>query len=85
MSKRWRGPNRGTPSIELEELGTHFRVVIGTIRTQATRTDSRDRNIVEQLSKNESLSTAEIAEFIGLSHRATLTRLRSLVDSWSGG
>lgn len=70
----------GLPAPRLEELGTHFRVVIGTIRTQATRTDSKDRNIVEQLSKNESLSTAEIAEFIGLSHRATLTRLRSLVE-----
>ena len=64
----------------LEELGTHFRVVIATVRTQKTRTDPRDRMILEELSNAESLSTAEIAELIDLSRRATLTRLRSLVE-----
>jgi predicted HTH transcriptional regulator len=63
-----------------EEVGTHFRVVIATVRTQQARTNTKDRMILEKLGKAESLSTAEIAGLIDLSTRATLTRLRLLVE-----
>ncbi len=64
----------------LEEVGTHFRVVIASAHTQKARTNSKDSMIFEELSKADSLSTAELAGLIGLSLRATLTRLRSLVE-----
>jgi len=70
----------GLPAPALEELGTHFRVAISTARTEKTKSDSKDDLILKQLGKTESLSTAEIAELIDLSHRATLTRLRSLSE-----
>jgi predicted HTH transcriptional regulator len=70
----------GLPTPVLEELGTHFRVVIRTIRTQKAKPASKDRTILEQLAKAESLSTAETAALVGLSSRATFTRLRSLVE-----
>jgi predicted HTH transcriptional regulator len=65
---------------ELEEVGTHFRVTIGKVRVEKARTDARDRAILAELSKTESLSTAAIARRIKLSPRATHTRLRSLTE-----
>jgi len=70
----------GLEAPALEEVGTHFRVTIGKARVEKARTDTRDRSILAELGKTESLSTAEIARRIRLSPRATLTRLRSLAE-----
>ena len=70
----------GLEAPALEEIGTHFRVTIGKARVEKARTDTRDRSILAELGKTESLSTAEIARRIRLSPRATLTRLRSLAE-----
>ena len=64
----------------LEEVGTHFRVVISTVRQQKPHMDDRDSRIIEALRANETLSTAQIAEVIGISTRGTRTRLQSLIE-----
>ena len=70
----------GLPAPSLEEVGTHFRVVISTVRSQKPRLDEKDQRIVEKLRAAEMLSTAQIAKAIGLSTRGTRTRLNSLVQ-----
>jgi predicted HTH transcriptional regulator len=69
----------GLPPPVLEEVGTHFRVVISTVRQQPPRIDDRDGRIIEALRANETLSTAQIAQLIGMSTRGTRTRLQALV------
>jgi predicted HTH transcriptional regulator len=70
----------GLPPPVLEEVGTHFRVVISTVRQQKPHMDDREGRIIEALRTNETLSTAQIAELIGMSRRGTRTRLQSLVE-----
>ena len=64
----------------LEEVGTHFGVVISAVRQQKLHIDDRDGHIIEALRTNETLSTAQIAKFIGMSTRGTRTRLQSLIE-----
>jgi predicted HTH transcriptional regulator len=69
----------GLPAPVLEEVGSHFRVLISTVRQQQPRIEDRDRRIIEALRANDTLSTAEIAGLIEMSTRATRTRLQALV------
>ncbi|HVE44542.1 MAG TPA: helix-turn-helix domain-containing protein [Gammaproteobacteria bacterium] len=71
----------GLAQPKLEEIGTHFRVTIYTQQRHAStfKPDKTDQNILSLLRKNNGFSTKEIAEHIGLSTRATRTRLVKLL------
>jgi ATP-dependent DNA helicase RecG len=62
-----------------EELATRFRVTIATARTSRPVLDETDQAIMETLAVEKGCSTSEIADAIGLSPRATRTRLARLV------
>jgi len=64
----------------LEEIGTHFRVTLSTERVAAPSVDEKDRAILEALGDEEGRVTSEIARAIGLTTRATRTRLSRLRD-----
>ena len=63
-----------------EELGNRFRVTFNTQQEAAARGDDKDQAILEALKEGEGLATSEIAIAIGLSPRATRTRLSRLSD-----
>lgn len=62
-----------------EELGTRFRVTMSSERVTRTAMDAMDRAILAELSGEAGRLTSEIAEAIGLTSRATRTRLARLV------
>jgi ATP-dependent DNA helicase RecG len=63
-----------------EELATRFRVTISTARGARPARDKTDEAILASLPGSAGLLTNEIARAIGLSSRATRTRLARLVD-----
>jgi predicted HTH transcriptional regulator len=63
-----------------EEIATRFRVTITTTRVGPTVVDETDQAILGRLGGANGLATSEIAAAIGLSPRATRTRLARLVD-----
>lgn len=65
-----------------EEIGTHFRATLFSEVETAPVLDKTDKLILEYLkkSKDEGLSTQDIANNIDLSVRATRTRLIKLID-----
>ncbi|MDO8501003.1 MAG: helix-turn-helix domain-containing protein [Gemmatimonadaceae bacterium] len=63
----------------LEEIGIRFRVTIRTERVGAVELDPIDRAIVALVTAPDGLATREIASGIGLTPRATRTRLAALV------
>ncbi|MBN2553129.1 MAG: putative DNA binding domain-containing protein [Spirochaetales bacterium] len=65
----------------LEEIATRFRVTIFTERVGTPALDETDQAIMDALARGEGLLTSEIARRIGLSPRATRTRLARLVGS----
>jgi DNA-binding transcriptional ArsR family regulator len=62
-----------------EELATRFRVTIATARAGPPVLDDTDQAILESLAGGQGHSTSEIAAAIGLTPRATRTRLARLV------
>jgi DNA-binding transcriptional ArsR family regulator len=64
----------------LEEIGTRFRVTIHTTPTGAPSVDKTDQAILDTLAAGNGLSTQEIATVIGLTARATRSRLLKLVE-----
>ena len=64
---------------ELEEVGIRFRVTLRTAQVAATTLDGTDRRIVAFVKAPDGRATREIAHEIGLTPRATRTRLASLV------
>jgi len=64
-----------------EEIGTHFRVTIFSKRVGPPLADETDGKILGLLAERGPLSIAVIAKEIGLSARATLTRLRNLLET----
>ncbi|WP_407674008.1 ATP-binding protein [Paludibaculum fermentans] len=74
--------DRGLAAPHFEEIGTHFRVTLSSKRIHEPPTDSRDQAILSALaaSGGQGRSTARIAKEIGMSPRATRTRLASLVE-----
>ena len=71
----------GLDAPQLEEVGTHFRVTLSTVRRHAPAADDRDRTILKALGKSGSrgLSTSMIAAKVGISARAARMRLAALV------
>jgi predicted HTH transcriptional regulator len=64
-----------------EEIAARFRVTFGMERIARPALDSTDSAIVEALARGRGLLTSEIAQAIGLTSRATRTRLARLVGS----
>ena len=62
-----------------EEIATRFRVTIATTRVDRPVLDKTDQSILARLAVNKGLLTSEIAKAIGLTPRATRTRLARLV------
>lgn len=69
----------GLPAPVFEEIATRFRVTIGTTQVGPRVVEDTDQAIQDALSGARGLATSEIAAAIGLSPRATLTRLARLV------
>ena len=70
----------GIGAPKLEEIGIHFRVTISSARVRQPKTDSVDRRIAALFSDGAARSTAAVAKHVGLSQRATLTRLKSMIS-----
>lgn len=64
-----------------EEIGTRFRVTLSTSRIGPPVLDETDQAIVDALAGAKGLLTSEVAKVIGLTPRATRTRLARLVAS----
>ena len=71
----------GLPDPVFEEIGTRFRVIVSTERIGPTRLDETDQAILDALAGGKGRPTSEIAKAIGLTPRATRTRLAKLVGS----
>jgi predicted HTH transcriptional regulator len=65
---------------KLEEIGMHFRVTMSTARVGRPHTDETDRRILALFGDGSARSTAVVAKHVGLSQRATLTRLKSMTE-----
>ncbi len=63
----------------LEEIGLRFRVTLPTAQVKPVSLDATDRAIVALVREPEGLATREIAGRVGLTPRATRTRLAALV------
>jgi predicted HTH transcriptional regulator len=63
-----------------EEIGTRFRVSLRATRVGEVQVDRSDRAILDLLNGVEGRGTSEIASAIGLTPRATRTRLAKLVE-----
>lgn len=70
----------GLPPPEFEEIATRFRVTLSTVLVSEPVVDDADRTILEALADGEGRSTSNLAGRIGLSTRATRTRLVSLIE-----
>lgn len=64
-----------------EELAARFRVTISTERVSSPLLDDTDQAIVDSLARGKGFLTSEIARAVGLTPRATRTRLARLVGS----
>ena len=69
----------GTAPPVWEEIGTRLRVTLHTGQIADVEIDAVDRAILDELEAGNGLGTSEIAGAIGLSPRATRTRLAKLV------
>lgn len=69
----------GLADPQIEEIATRFRVTIFTTQVSRPTLDEIDQTIVDVLSDGEGKLTSEIAAVIGLTSRATRTRLVRLV------
>lgn len=70
----------GLEAPKLEEIGVHFRVTISNARVRQPHTDETDRRILSLFGDGGARSTAAVAKHVGLSQRATLTRLKSMTE-----
>ncbi len=70
----------GLPNPLFEEIGTHFKVTIFTIKEKEPVIDRIDQAILDLLLNAKGLSTKQIADNVGLSTRAIRTRLISLIE-----
>lgn len=71
----------GLPPPHFEELAARFRVTIYSEQVGPPALDDTDNEILEELAEGNGLSTKELAEIVGLSTRATRTRLARLVEA----
>jgi ATP-dependent DNA helicase RecG len=64
----------------LEEIGTRFRVTLWLEQVGATTVDKIEQTILAMLKDGAGRVTSEVAKVIGLTPRATRTRLVQLVE-----
>jgi ATP-dependent DNA helicase RecG len=64
----------------LEEIGLHFRVTISSTRVRPPHADDMERRILALFGDGTARSTAAVATHVGLSQRATLTRLKAMTS-----
>jgi len=69
----------GLPAPVFEEIATRFRVTTATTQVGPRVVEDTDQSILDALCGARGLATSEIAAAIGLSPRATRTRLARLV------
>ncbi len=77
MATACRDSGLGAPVFE--EVSTRFRVTISSARTGRPIFDAKDEAILAGLARADGMLTSEVAKAIGLSARATRTRLARLV------
>lgn len=70
----------GLAAPEFLEIGFRFRVTLHTARSGVTSLDEIDEHILVMLAVPDGLATRDVAKGIGLTPRATRTRLVALVD-----
>ena len=70
----------GLAAPQWEEVGGRLRVTLWTEQVAEAGGDATEQAILASLDGDEGLSTAEVARVIGLSPRATRTRLARLVE-----
>jgi ATP-dependent DNA helicase RecG len=70
----------GLSSPAFEEIGTRFRVTLSMEPVGPRVLDQTDRAILDSMTSTDGRLTNEIAKAIGLSSRATRTRLVRLID-----
>jgi len=70
----------GLPAPVFEEIGMHFRTTISSVKVRRPHADEKDRKILDLLRDGQARSTASVAKHVGLSARATLTRLKALTS-----
>lgn len=70
----------GLDAPKLEEIGMHFRVTISNARVGRPHMDETDRRMLALFGDGGARSTAAVAKHVGLSQRATLTRLKSMTE-----
>lgn len=70
----------GLPAPVFEEIGMRFRVTLSTVPAGEPVLDDTDRMILDALAGGAGRSTSDLAELIGLSTRATRTRLVGLIE-----
>lgn len=70
----------GLQAPKFQEIGTHFRVTIPTMKVRSPHKDEKDRKILDLLADGRPRPTSAIARHVGLSERATLTRLKTLTS-----
>ena len=72
---------QGLPTLEFKEIANRFRVTIYLNAVEAPTVDVRDQKILKFLNEHEEgLSTKVLSERIGLSDRATRSRLKNLLE-----
>ncbi|HET6202792.1 MAG TPA: winged helix-turn-helix domain-containing protein [Planctomycetota bacterium] len=77
MTAACRGAGLAPPV--LEEIATRFRVTLSTERVGPTVVEETDQAILDTLAGRDGRLTSEVAKAIGLTPRATRTRLARLV------
>ena len=70
----------GTAAPAWEEIGSRLRVTLHTEQVEDVEVDAVDGAILDALGAGNGLGTSEVAGVIGLSPRATRTRLARLVE-----
>lgn len=70
----------GLPPPEFKEIANRFRVTIYTKAQVTPQIDDVDQRILHNLDESDGLSTMEVSKRLGLSPRATRTRLKNLMD-----
>ena len=70
----------GLEAPQLEEIGVHFRVTIFNSRVRPVHADETDTRILGLFGDGLARSTATVAKHVGLSQRATLTRLKAMTS-----
>lgn len=70
----------GLPPPEMLEIGSRFRVTIGTVQAAAPIVDALEQTILTLLERRPGVSTQEIAHAIDRTPRATRSRMLRLVE-----